>query len=75
MKVSRSVRHRYALRGVPVPSAAVRVHVELRDVRGVSQSFLILPGRSYEVRLEGYRDAYGRMERIILPITINANTV
>lgn len=75
--LSRSVRHRFALRGLPVPEVptAVHVQIELRDVKGVMQSFLILPGQHHMITLEGYRDAFGRMERVVLPVTVVARVV
>lgn len=73
--LSRSVRRRYALRGLPVPEAPRPIQIELRDATGIFQSFLIMPGMAHLVTLSGYRTGFGRIERIEVPITVHARVV
>lgn len=75
--LSRSVRRRYALRGLPVPdsSTGVQVHIELREASGISQSFLILPNEQTSAVLSGLVDKAGGFQRIMVPVNIRATIV
>lgn len=75
--LSRSVRHRYALRGLPVPEipTVVQVHLTLREANGVSASFLILPGEETSAVLTGFVDKAGGFERVMLPVNIRATII
>lgn len=54
---------------------SLKVSIRLRDVEGISQSFLILPNHPQTVILNGYVDGHGGFRRIQLPVIVNATIV
>jgi hypothetical protein len=76
--LSRSVQRRLARRrpaAEPQGPASIRVHLRLQDAKGISQSFLILPGTGTSVILSGYTDRFGGMGHINVPVIVEANIV
>jgi len=78
---TRSLRRRTARRrGVAVRTIGPRLNtpevtIELRDAKGIRQSFLILPGQEVAVGLNGYIDGNGGLKRIMLPVIVSARVI
>lgn len=73
---SRTHRHRYSRRRwatvLQVSTGGVQVELE---AQGVSQSFLIMPGKSYTLALEGFQQGFGGFRKITVPVVIRAHAV
>lgn len=70
----RLVRRRTTRRRTPAPAASrVMVQIELVEVSGISQSFLIKPGQRHQAVVAGFVTAASGFKEIEVPVVITAH--